>query len=56
MKKNLNQHIEQVRDEPTRNALRIIAEELDRIRAVRPVAENLTQVTNAINTITGKLR
>jgi len=53
---NLNSTIAKVKDPETKEALMVIAEELQRIKSIHPVDENLKQVAYAINRITGKLK
>jgi len=47
--------IEKVEDKAIKEALSAIAEELKRIREVRPVTNTLEEVAYAVNKITGSL-
>jgi len=54
--KKLDNAVEKVQDPATREALRIIAEEMRRIEGIQPVGENLKQIAYAVNKLTGKLK
>jgi len=47
--------IEQIEDKTIKEALTTIADELKRIREVRPVTNTLAEVAYAVNKITGSL-
>ena len=51
----LSEKIEQVQDPATKIALKIIRDELDRIRSLPPVTENVTQLASVVNRLTGRL-
>ena len=54
--KNLQNAIRLVQDSATRDALTIIADELARIRSVKPATDDIKALTIAVNSITGKIK
>lgn len=54
--KKLDSAIEKVKDPEIKEALRLIAEEISKTKAIQPVGENLKQIAYAVNRITGKLK
>lgn len=53
--KTLIDKIDKVKDPAIKEALAEIAKEIQKIKSINPVGENLPQIAQAINRITGKL-
>lgn len=55
MMDKLNALIEKIEDQATRDALKEISEEFQKIKQIPPVTNDLTQVARAVNKITEKI-
>jgi len=54
--KNTSNSIALVKDKATRDALQSLADEIDRIKRIAPVNEDVKSLAIAVNKITGKLK
>ena len=54
--KKLQNTIRLVQDSVIREALTIIADELSRIKSVKPATDDIKSLTIAVNSITGKIK